>query len=367
MNNITALVTGVGAPGTAGTIYALRHNYENRKFRIIGTDMNPTAVGKHMVDEFYVVSRPEAEIFYLDRIQQIVEKEEVNVIIPQTTRETVLFSKHNHFVSVKNYQVIPVIVSDANAVEIANNKYLLMAQAVFSGVPDPITILAKTHGEFHQAVSKLKGSYIPAKNVVIKPPCSSGQRGFRIIPGKMTSVNEFIKQKPQPMMGFKATYSILSQNDPDFPEMIVQEYLPGEEYTVDVFRIDDDRVVAIPRIRLEIRSGISFRTLTVQSPDLIKYSKDLANKLNLKYCFGFQFKEDKDGIPKIIECNPRIQGTMVASTFVGFNIIYEAVKYILNLKPETDFDNLPPFQGIYFSRYWGGIAVDDTGEHQWRI
>lgn len=40
MADVVVLVTGAGAPGIAGTVYALRENPERKRFRIISTDIN---------------------------------------------------------------------------------------------------------------------------------------------------------------------------------------------------------------------------------------------------------------------------------------------------------------------------------------
>jgi carbamoyl-phosphate synthase large subunit len=72
-----------------------------------------------------------------------------------------------------------------------------------------------------------------------------------------------------------------------------------------------------------------------------------AEKYDLKYAFGFQFINYK-----IIECNPRVQGTMVASTLAGANIIEAACLEALGLP-------VPPFSvrwGASFTRYWGIIS-----------
>ena len=82
-----------------------------------------------------------------------------------------------------------------------------------------------------------------------------------------------------------------------------------------------------------------------------KYSTMLADDLDLKYCFGFQYII-KDKIPYIIECNPRVQGSMVISTLANANIILNSVLSILE-KP------LIPMRleyGTLFNRYWGGIS-----------
>jgi len=103
-------------------------------------------------------------------------------------------------------------------------------------------------------------------------------------------------------------------------EWLVSEFIEGDEYTIDCYR-DNEQFIAIPRIRDEIKNGISWETTTVERKDLIEYSKRLAEELDLKYAFGFQFIGDK-----LLECNPRVQGTMITSTFAGANLIYSAVK-----------------------------------------
>ena len=44
-----------------------------------------------------------------------------------------------------------------------------------------------------------------------------------------------------------------------YPDLIVSDYLPGTEYTVDVFAGENVKL-AVPRIRTQIRSGVSFLT-----------------------------------------------------------------------------------------------------------
>jgi carbamoyl-phosphate synthase large subunit len=65
---------------------------------------------------------------------------------------------------------------------------------------------------------------------------------------------------------------------------------------------------------------------------------------------------DKNGIPKILESNPRIQGTMVLATFSGANIIYGAIKALLG-------EEVPEFNINWKTkilRYWGGISIYDN-------
>lgn len=161
-----------------------------------------------------------------------------------------------------------VCVSDN--VILANNKAILYEIAEEIGVPVPKSI-------------RMNGK------IVVKPVVGHGSKGLHIIEAEDSLVSEFIE---------------------------------GDEYTVDCFR--GNTFVAIPRLREKIKNGITWKSLTVKDEQLIDYSKRLADYLGLEYAFGFQFKGGK-----LLECNPRVQGTMMASTFAGANIIYSAVKYAM--------------------------------------
>lgn len=85
----------------------------------------------------------------------------------------------------------------------------------------------------------------------------------------------------------------------------------------------------------------------------------MAKALNLMYCFGFQFKLSEDGVPKLLESNPRVQGTMVSSVFAGFNLIYYSVMEVIG-KP-VEISNLHIENRLKFKRYWGGVGVGEDG------
>jgi len=168
----------------------------------------------------------------------------------------------------------------SNNVSLANNKAILYDTAKEIGVPIPNYV-------------RMKGK------VVVKPVVGHGSKGLHIIDGE---------------------------------DSLVSEYLEGDEYTVDCFR--GNRFVAIPRLRKKVVNGITWDAQVVRDQNLIDYSRMLAHELDLKYAFGFQFKGGK-----LLECNPRVQGTMMASTFAGANIIYSAVKYALGEEvPEFNID-----------------------------
>ena len=50
----------------------------------------------------------------------------------------------------------------------------------------------------------------------------------------------------------------------------MQQYIYGDEYTVDILtNTDGHPVVIVPRKRIEIKQGISFRSQLANDPDII--------------------------------------------------------------------------------------------------
>jgi carbamoyl-phosphate synthase large subunit len=85
-----------------------------------------------------------------------------------------------------------------------------------------------------------------------------------------------------------------------------------------------------------------------------------ARRMDLRGVYGFQFKL-RNGVPKVLECNPRVQGTMIATLAAGNNIIWAAVA---DLFP----DELPPvklnhaWQSGRCYRYWGAV-LENTNNY----
>jgi carbamoyl-phosphate synthase large subunit len=269
--------------------------------------------------------------------------------LPQTTRELWTLSEN-----LEEFEQIgvKVVVSSLNSIRVANDKFLLVEKAKQIGIPYPRYFLTSTEEEF---LAALKEIGYPQKKVVIKPRVSNGMRGLRIIVEDVWDVQRFLNEKPE---GVEITLESLLQilRKGQWPELLVTEYLEGFEYSVDVFR-NKKGSIAIPRLRKQIRSGITFEAEVDLREDLIEYSKKLSEALNLFYCFGFQYKLDSDGVPKILECNPRVQGTMVVSTFAGFNMIYYSVKEALGF--EVDIREKVLKNGLQFKRFWGGICIEN--------
>lgn len=343
MDSLTVLITGSGAPGIKGTIFSLQNNWDKRDIRIVGTDIKEEVIGTYICDSYYQIAKPNTQD-YLDQLLEICDKESVSVLLPQNTAELSILAKNR---GLFEKQGTGIALSNNNAIDTANNKDKLLQCAEKLGVPTPQSYLVNTSEKLIEQATKLGW---PNQSIVVKPPESNGMRGVRIIDESVDLKTKFYVEKPSSLyINMETLLGILGE---EFPELMVMEYLPGTEYTIDIL-MDEVTNVIVPRRRDVISSGITFQGTTENNHELITYSRKLATEIGLTSAFGFQFKLDYNGVPKLLESNPRIQGTMVLSTFAGANIIYGAVKQVLG-------EPIPEFNinwGSKIIRYWGGMGI----------
>lgn len=104
-------------------------------------------------------------------------------------------------------------------------------------------------------------------------------------------------------------------------ELLVQEHLPGEEYSVDVLVDSRGRTVAcVPRVRIRVDSGVATVTRTFRDPDLQSAADRAAQAAGLRGVANVQFRRDADGIAKLLEINPRFPGTLAVTIASGVNL-----------------------------------------------
>lgn len=346
---LRVLITGAGAPGIKGTLHALYNNPDGRKIHPIGVDARDNVAGKAFVKKFFKIPYPE-ESNYAQRLLDVCKNESIDIIIPQTTRETVVLSELKKWFELEN---VKVMAANPKSIETANNKNSLLSVFKELKLPYPMFYLTKSEEDLVECAHRLG---YPKSPVVVKPPVSNGMRGFRILRKEAWDTHRFLNEKPSGVeISLESLLAILRRGN-EWPDILVTEYLSGPEYSVDAFR-GSKCSVAIPRIRDAIRSGISFENTIDFNQEIMDYTLLASDRLQLQYAFGFQFKLDKNGIPKVLECNPRIQGTMVASVFTGVNVIWLGVKELLGEPPVASFSK--ELNTVKFCRFWGGVAFKE--------
>ena len=133
-------------------------------------------------------------------------------------------------------------------------------------------------------------------------------------------------------------------------ELLIQEFLPGEEYSVDVLIARDGTVIAsVPRERMKIDSGIAVTSKTLLDKDLEHFARQVAIQVGLTYTVNIQFRRDKNGKPCLLEVNPRFPGTMPLTVASGVNMPRLSLEHLLGRELTPSMGN---FNELAMIRYW---------------
>jgi carbamoyl-phosphate synthase large subunit len=344
---VTVLMTGAGAPGAWGVIRSLRATDE-RVVHVVGVDMDPAAYGFDLVDEHYRVPAG-GEDGYVPRVVEIVTAADVDVVFPLTTDELQPLADQREAVPAT------VMVSPADALAVANDKaqlYGFLAEEGFDSAPAFHRVADRT--AFVDAVEALG---YPERPVCFKPTVGSGMRGFRVLDESADRLTRLLDEKPDAAVTtLEEVRPVLAAAD-QFPELVVMEYLPGAEYSVDVLAMGEEVGPVVPRSRAKTRAGITFRGVVEEKADLAEEAAGICRELGLEYAVNLQFRYDADGEPKIIEINPRVAGTVIMSVGAGANLPYLAVKHALD-EPIPDVDVQ---WGTWMTRYWNEVFHTPDG------
>lgn len=313
-------MTGAGAPGAAGIIKCLM---QNPSFHIIAADADTNAVGKHLVKDFEKIPQAADENF-IEAVLAVCRKHNIHVLMPLVTKELIPLALHK-----KDFEAngVKVLVSEAPSLEIANNKSRLYEFLQWRGIDVPDFRIAETIDQFKNAVVELG---YPGKVICFKPSESNGSRGFRIINPDIDEAHLLFNEKPNAsFISYSDAVRILSSKP--FPELLISEFLPGEEYSVDCLANNGNTILAVPRLRKKMINGITVEGEFVQEERIINYCSQIIKELKLHGNIGIQVKKSTAGKFLILEINPRVQGTIAAALGAGVNLPALAVKQELGL------------------------------------
>ena len=350
-DDVTVLMTGAGAPGASGVLKSLRRPDE-RTVRVVGVDADPDAYGFALVDDSRVVPRGD-EDGYVERIAEVAADVGADVIMPLTTAELGPLAGARE--SLCDAGVV-TMVSAPSALSVANDKGRLYGFLDAEGFDAaPAFRRVDSASAFVDAVESLG---YPERPVCFKRPVASGKRGFRVLDRGSDRLDRLLHEKPDSSVTTLDDVLPVLEGADAFPELVVMEHLPGEEYSVDVLAKGDSVGPVVPRVRERTRAGISFRGTVVEDEELIESAASICRRLGLEYNVNLQFKYDGNGTPKIIEINPRISGTIVMCVGAGANLPYLGLKHALG-------EPLPPVEvdwGTTMTRYWQEVFYGPDGD-----
>jgi hypothetical protein len=148
--------------------------------------------------------------------------------------------------------------------------------------------------------------------------------------------------------------------------LVVTEFLPGEELSVDCFTDRHGRLRFVgPRTRERITVGISYESAVVPLTEDINAIADTINrKLRLRGAWFFQIKRDQFGRWRLLEFAPRQASTMGVYRALGVNFALLSLFDAMDIDIEITRNDIPVrlsrrLQNRYAIGYeWNHVYID---------
>lgn len=173
-------------------------------------------------------------------------------------------------------------------------------------------------------------------------------KGCSFIPNlyKTSETIEFpIFVKPNESQGGKGARIVRSKQElealPDIDDYVINEYLPGDELTVDCITDHEGRLQGVfPRTRQRVFCGVSVAGEAVKgTPEIMEIANTINDRLKLLGLWFFQVKKDKQGNYKLLEISTRVAGGMCLTRARGVNLpllsVYAAMGYDIEVMSNT--------------------------------
>jgi hypothetical protein len=322
---INVLIFPAGAENALEIYYSLRFNIHLNVFGASGKPDHAKFIypEDHYIEGNYYISDPG----FIENFNQMLKKYSIDVVIPTHDTIALFMAENRQHISSK------IIVSNEHTARICREKSLTYDLFAEKGFCPRIYKQPADIRDFP---------------VFLKPNRSEGSKGASIA------------------HSMEAVVAKLSSA----PDLLICEYLPGQELTVDCFSNRHRELLFVgPRTRERVQIGISFHSESVVLTEEIKKIAETINeRLEFRGAWFFQIKKDEESHYKLLEISARQAGTMALYRQLGVNFallsIFDAMdaevsilKNQLDIQLDRCLHNRYHFNYDYENVY---VDLDDT-------
>ena len=318
MKEIRILFTGAGR--RIELIQAFRNAalFLDKELKIYGADMSGTAPALAFCDfTRKVVAMKDPA--YVDNLISICAEDHIALVIPTIDTDLVVLAENR-----ERFDEIgtKIMISAPEKIRICRDKNNTSRFFVDCGLHAPMPV-----NDWKQ--------YCGGYPAFIKPKDGS------------SSVNAF-------KVNSRKELEMLAAQVPDY---IVQPFVSGREYTIDIFcDWNGDPVSIVPRERLRVRAGEVLKTEICMDEVMIREAEALCKAFKPCGPMTVQLIRDKQGIDWFIEINPRFGGGAPLSMKAGARSA-EAILKLLNNEEVERYTDIA--DGSVYSRFDQSVCISE--------
>lgn len=244
-----------------------------------------------------------------------------------------------------------LLAGDARTLDLLEHKDTFYADVAAAGIAVPAHRVFSTVPQFDAAWAELHPRY---RRLCIKPAVSVFGAGFHELCSKRSDAEHFkqiMSSAPNPPLPVDAFRRAL-QVAPRPRALLLMQFLPGLERSVDCLAQDGELVAAVAR-----RKQSDHQVLETKGP-AVDIAAALTRRLGLRGLFNVQTR-DVDGTPHVLEINGRMSGGLLYACLSGVCFPYWAVMLALGLARPADVPR--PRGGIAVAPVTHAVGVGRAG------
>lgn len=309
------LISGLG-----GSLFPYLHEKLKENYELFYVDSDVTL--KNLYPNYNFFPAPSVtDESYKNFVKDLISKYSITTYLPLIDEEISVA----HEIADELKTSLTLVSPNTEFCKLAIRKDLLMKKLDESG----ISSIASCNG---------KDFKWNDQTIFVKPISGRGSRGIK----KISSEEEL-----------KAYYVLEKYNKED---ILVQEYIEGEEYTVGVLTNKLNDILYISSRKILKKKGITIRAVTENNPIIDEAIIKINKYLTPQGPFNIQLYITKNNEVKIFEINPRFSTTSIMSYEDGVDEIGLFLKF---QKTKYQDQAIRPGENLILHRRWENVFYEN--------
>jgi len=264
------------------------------------TWMAPALLSRYVNRRYVYPSREKDSEGFLNWLKFTVKSSNYDVLITPEEETSLLVAQNLSGLS--SYIRIPLVQYEK--LVLARNKFNLLTHAKKMGIPCPGTSIIDTFDDIRLNIQRFS---FP---LVLKPVIGTGGHGIRYALNKDACCEHYNRMRAR------------------YGPFLMQDYIPGNDcYGVSVIFNTHNKMRCVfvhKKLRqYPVTGGASTYAVSVKFPRLVEMAEALLTSIGWYGSANIEFKIDqRDNVPKLMEVNPRLWGSLQLAISSGINIPY---------------------------------------------
>lgn len=325
----------------------LREADTDRELTLLASHARREVPAVRAADEAWLEpASPVSDEQFVEWCVEACRKHQVDVFVPGR-RVQLLSGAKARFADVGTRLLVPAGPEVLARIDRKDQFYADMAEVAFppSAVALPDYRICKTADEFDAACASLAFDH---KRLCVKPVVSTFGLGFHTLVAEDDEYRRFVGGDATPISFASARRAIAAAARPR--ELMVMEYLPGPERSVDCLASSGTLVTAVARVKRG-----EFQVLETEGP-AIEAARAVVRRYGIDGIINVQTR-DARGSSRLLEANARMSGGLLYACASGVAFPYWAVRLALGWSVPVDVPQ--PRSGLRVAPTQGMVVVGE--------